>query len=168
MLDLIDPLWLTLRGGYWMPYNPTFALSRLYAGRDTEAAWKELWDNLHHQGMVGEASCAALPHLVQIQKARAYADANAYALISCIEVERHSHGNPPLRPEFQPWYQAAWTALLPVALRDYARADDPLTAQSILAVLALSKGLRTIGELVALSTEDEVKKMAERYLEKPW
>jgi len=167
MLELNDPLWHSLRGGYWMPYDPTPALRRLYAGEEVEAAWTELWDNLHHQGQVGEASYAAVPHLVRIQMEHAYADANAYALIGCIEVERHNHGNPPLRPEFQSWYEAAWTELLPVALRDYSGADS-LTAHYILGALALCKGLRRVGELVTLSTDDEIKDVAQMCLEKPW
>jgi len=45
-------------------------LQRLAAGMDRDAAWAELWQGLHHQGDVCEASYAAVPHLVRIQPDR--------------------------------------------------------------------------------------------------
>jgi len=60
MLSLTDPRWRTLKGGYRTLYDASGALSRLAQGYDV---WEELWDKLQHQGDVGEASYAAVPHL---------------------------------------------------------------------------------------------------------
>jgi hypothetical protein len=63
MLPLFDAKWAKLTGGYRVPYDPSAALSRLEQGQDV---WPELWNELHHQGDVGEDSDAAVPHLVRI------------------------------------------------------------------------------------------------------
>jgi hypothetical protein len=63
MLALDDRKWKELLGGYKVPYDASHALRRLERGAD---AWKELWEELHHQGDLGEASYAAVPKLVRI------------------------------------------------------------------------------------------------------
>lgn len=65
-LDFGDERWPGLRGGYRIPYDPRSALCSLEQGKDVEAAWQELSTELYHQGDVGEASYAAVPHLVRI------------------------------------------------------------------------------------------------------
>lgn len=86
MPALDDPGWQQLHGGYRRPYDVSPVLVRLAAGEDT---WPELWENLHHQGDVGEASYAAVPHLVRIVKDSGRRDWNLYGLVALIEIERH-------------------------------------------------------------------------------
>jgi hypothetical protein len=50
-----------LLDGYRIPYDPRRALHALEAGGDVAAAWGELWNDLHHQGDIGEGSFAAVP-----------------------------------------------------------------------------------------------------------
>lgn len=57
-----------MEGGYRLPYDPRPALDRL-ATVDVAAAWAELWQELYHQGDVGEASYAAVPELVRLHRA---------------------------------------------------------------------------------------------------
>ena len=71
MLSLDDPRWRTLRGGYRVPYDPTPALRRLAAEWVNEPAWEELWNELHHQGDLDEASYAALTVIVNLAQRRA-------------------------------------------------------------------------------------------------
>ncbi len=66
MLSLDDPRWSTLEGGYKVIYDPRPALELLRAGGRTEEAWSELWNELHHQGDIGSASYAAVPHIIDI------------------------------------------------------------------------------------------------------
>ena len=63
-----DPRWRTLAGGYRTPYAPTPALARFESGTRLAETWDELWNELHHQGDVGEASYAAVPALVEIRR----------------------------------------------------------------------------------------------------
>jgi hypothetical protein len=65
-----DPRWRALKGGYREIYDPTPALARLESGVALGEAWEELWNELHHQGDVGEASYTVVPGLVETQIAR--------------------------------------------------------------------------------------------------
>lgn len=164
MLPLDDPKWESLRGGYKTPYDPSGALRRLYAGKEQDSAWAELWEELHHQGDVGEASYAAVPHLVEILRNRDDVDWNAYSLIATIEIERHRPSNPTIPAWLLPSYESAWNDLIVVGLRDYAKANDALTVRAILGVLALGKGLKEIGTLVSSFDESEIKEVIDEYL----
>ena len=68
MLSLDDNRWNNLTGGYRIQFDPRPLLAKLESGRDTATNWHELWDELHHQGDVGEASYASVPHLVRIHR----------------------------------------------------------------------------------------------------
>jgi hypothetical protein len=70
MLALNDHRWTMMTGGYRTPLDPRPLLSKLESARDTAAVWAELWDELHHQGDVGDASYAAVPHLADIYRRR--------------------------------------------------------------------------------------------------
>jgi hypothetical protein len=56
--------------------------------------WHELWDELHHQGDVGEASYAAVPIIVESYQKRGVIDWNAYAIVAIIELARNERDNP--------------------------------------------------------------------------
>src|SRR5579862_2256300 len=99
MLSLDDPRWTKMKGGYRIPFDPRPAFSRLEAGQNVQPVWAELWQELHHQGDVGEASYAAVPHLVRIHRERAEVDGNTYGIVSTIELARDSRKNPPI-PEW--------------------------------------------------------------------
>jgi hypothetical protein len=139
-------------------------LQRLAAGMDRDAAWAELWQGLHHQGDVCEASYAAVPHLVRIQGDRGDLDGNASVLIATIEIERHRRRNPPVPDWLVGWYESAWASVGEIALRDYRRVTDPLAARMMLAVMALCKGLTDIGTVAADFSEGETREMLTRYL----
>jgi len=120
-----------------------------------EDAWQELWSELHHQGDVGEASYAAVPHLVRIHAARGVADWNTYALAACIEEARRVGKNPPLPPELREAYEAAWRDMAKLGLRELEAAKDPTLICSIIGVIAMDKGQFTLGRLAVSFTEDE-------------
>jgi hypothetical protein len=80
MLDLSDLRWRQLEGGYRVHYDPRPALARLEQGADASQAWSESWQELHHQGDVGTASYAAVPHLLRVHGTRDVADWNTYAM----------------------------------------------------------------------------------------
>jgi len=93
MIEYDDPKWKEVKGGYQLPYDPTPALRKLEVGVDVKLVWDELWNNLHHQGDLGEASYAAVPYLVRIHESH-HLDWNLYAIVSTIEMERHRKSNP--------------------------------------------------------------------------
>jgi hypothetical protein len=54
MLSFDDDRWNHLEGGYKMPFDPRPSLRKIESQQDTAAAWEELWEELHHQGDVGD------------------------------------------------------------------------------------------------------------------
>jgi hypothetical protein len=160
-MDLDDPQWPHLLGGHRVPYDPRKALLALEHGSRTDAAWKELWSGLYHQGGVAEASYAAVPHLVRIHTSRGVADWNTYALVATIEDARHDGRNPELPSSPRDAYEDAWRQLVGLGLHELGVADDPTLVTSIISVIAIGKGQRTLGRLAIAFTEDERKEMIE-------
>ena len=156
MLSLEDTRWTQMDGGYRLPYDPRATLSKLASGTETAAAWNELWQELYHQGDVGEASYASVPQLVRIYRERNELDWNAYAIVATIELARDSVRNPPLPAWLEPDYNAAITELAGIGLVELPRAENKETVRGILAVLALWKGLRTYASVLIEFSEDEV------------
>jgi hypothetical protein len=163
MLAYNDPKWRELKGGYKVFYDPTPALKKLERGIDTAGMWNELWGELHHQGDVGEASYAAVPHLVRIHQATRSLDWNLYALASIIEIERHRKTNPPLPDWLAKSYHEAWAALLGLAIDDLKRANDNTSIQALLGAIAIGKGMLKLGAVISNFTDDELLEILEQY-----
>jgi hypothetical protein len=155
MMRLDDSRWSELHGGYRIPYDPRQALLTLQQSRDVEAAWNELWNQLHHQGDVGEASYAAVPHLVRIHAERAVPDWNTYALIATIEDARRNAGNPAMPSWLSESYDSALQRLVSLGLDDFRHAKRPELVNSILAVFAMGKGQFVLGRFAICFTDDE-------------
>ncbi|WP_426753543.1 hypothetical protein [Myxococcus sp. Y35] len=158
MLALDDPRWKTLNGGYRIPYDASDVLRQLEAGEDV---WDELWDELHHQGDVGEASYAAVPHLVRIASAATQVDRNLYSLLATIEIERHRPQNPPLPTWCQESYAKAWEEVLELALKDVRTAEEESGIQTLLGVIAVARGQLKLGTLLSYSESSELDEFVE-------
>ncbi|MFB9242100.1 hypothetical protein [Massilia antarctica] len=146
MLSLDDTGWKDLHGGYGVPYDVSVALRSMQGGNDV---WEELWNELHHQGDIGDASYAAVPQLVRIAGMAGSRDWNFYSLLAIIEVDRHRKGNPPIPAWLQSSYDEAWVRAYQVAVMDLSSSTDSLTIRAILAVLALAKGEVKLGALLS-------------------
>jgi hypothetical protein len=154
-LHLNDRRWTRLLGGYRVPYDPRRALLALERGTDVDNAWDELWNELHHQGDIGEASFAAVPHLVRIHERRSVPDWNTYLLAAIVELARDDPRNPKLPADFRKSYEIAWTRLVEIGLRELKAAESETLVTSIIAVVAIAKGQRTLGRFAIEFTEDE-------------
>jgi hypothetical protein len=159
-MQMDDERWVGLRGGYRVPYDPRHAIDRLAAG-DAAAAWKELWQELHHQGDVDEASYAALPELVRVYEARGVPDWNIYAVAATIEEARRNGRNPPVPDWLLAAYEAAWRKLERLALAEFPDATAEDLIQSIIAVMAFAKGLTTLGRMAMLTEDERTEMLAE-------
>jgi hypothetical protein len=164
VLPYDDDRWNKIHGGYKTLYNPTNALKKLESGSDIASAWNELWEELHHQGDIGEASYAVVPHLVRIQKEHSSLGWRFYSLVSIIEIERHRKSNPPLPDWIESSYMQAWTQLLDLSLNDLKHAEDPLFIQSAIGVLAIAKGLLKLGAIISEFDESELIELLDRQL----
>ncbi len=164
MLLYDDPKWREMLGGYRMLYDPTPALRKLESGDDMARAWEELWNGLYHQGDLGEASYAVVPHLVRIHKEIRNLDWNLYGFVSTVEIERRKVDNPAIPDWLEATYASALEDLLGVAPQDLARSDDPLTVRLILAFIILAKGYRKFAALILDFDESELDEVFEEYL----
>jgi hypothetical protein len=163
MIPLFDENWKKLSGGYKIPYDPSNALAKLEEELENADAWKELWNELHHQGDVGEASYAAVPNLVRIAKKYPAHDWNVYALISTIEVERHSKSNPPLPSWLYDDYKNSLSEMVDIAVNDFKNSKDPLCLKAIVGFLAIAKQQIKLGALLISLDESEINELVENY-----
>ena len=158
-MDFDNPNWSQLLGGHRLPYDSKKALQALDQGGDREAAWDELWNELHHQGDVDEASYAAVPYLVRIHIARGIADWNTYALVATIDECRREGDNPALPYDLRDDYQKAMVLLAEQGLREIRLANDPNLSCSIIAVVAIWKHLFVLAHLATDFDEDELRSL---------
>jgi hypothetical protein len=156
MLSLDDERWARLMGGYRTPVDVRPLLRNLESSIDSQAAWDSLWNELHHQGDVGEASYAAVPHLVRNHRERGLLDWNTYAMVAAIELLRGRDGNPEVPSWLMPGYETAIADLARMGLEQLPDASSPEEVRSILAVLATWKGVRTYARILSDFTEDEL------------
>jgi hypothetical protein len=163
VIDFDDKRWEGLTGGYQVPYDPRPALRRLETENSPDSVWVELWEELHHQGDVGDASYATVPFLVKYLAKSQQVDWNPYTLISCIEIERHRKSNPPLPVWLAESYQEAWREVLSLGARDLNATDDPLAVQSIVGTLALAKGEIKLGAFIVQSDNSEINELVEKH-----
>lgn len=164
MLAYDDTKWKELKGGYKVLYDPTPSLKNLERGVSVKEAWEELWQELHHQSDVDEASYATVPHLVRIQQATHSLDWNLYALASVIETERHRKTNPPLPVWLAESYHQAWKLLTELAIEDLRHASDATTIQALLGAIALGKGQLLLGNVITTFTQDEFEEILEEHV----
>lgn len=156
MLSLDDERWSGLEGGYGIKFDPRPLLLRLEAGRDVDAVWHELWEELHHQGDVGEASYAAVPHLVRIHRQRGSVDWNTYGMVATIELARGQGNNPAVPKWLEEDYFGAIQDLAKLGSVEVLRAEGQVAVRAILSVLAIAKGARTHGRFLVDYSEDEL------------
>jgi hypothetical protein len=156
MLNLDDKRWEGLEGGYRVPFDPRPLLLKLESGEDVAAVWHELWEELHHQGDVGEGSYAAVPHLVRIYRQRGVLDWNAYAIVAIIELARGRGKNPDLPMWLESDYFSAIRELAEIGMVEYQSAKEPEDVRVILGILAIQKGARTHGKFLVEYSEEEL------------
>jgi len=163
MLDYDDPKWKEVKGGYKTLYDPTPILRKLEQDKEIKEAWEELWSELHHQGDLGEASYAAVPHLVRIASIQPTFDWNFYSLVSVIEIERHRKTNPGIPSWLRTSYQEAWSAIPYIVTSRITNEKNDLTIRSMLGALAISKGLMQYGILMTCFDESEIEEYLDGY-----
>ena len=150
MLNLEDPRWSEMKGGYRITYDPRPALHKLSRAQYS-TAWEDLWNGLHHQGDVGEASYAAVPYLVQIGKQTCPDDWNLYSIVALIERCRWQEGNPPISDWLRADYDAALIEMAEMAIARIATAEDQTLIQALFEMIAISKKQYAFARFASLS-----------------
>ncbi|MGA7312570.1 MAG: hypothetical protein WBX22_01245 [Silvibacterium sp.] len=156
MITLVDVRWSDLTGGYRTPLDPRLLRARLETDSDTTGVWQVLWDELHHQGDVGEASFAAVPFLVRNYLKRGVPDWNTYAIVAIIELARREDKNPDVPRWIADDYFHAIGELAKIGTTEVLQAKTPENVRAILGVIAIEKGLRTHGRFLVDYSEDDL------------
>jgi hypothetical protein len=159
MISLEDARWSNMTGLYKTPFDPRPLLKRLDADRDTTEVWQELWEELHHQGDVGEASFAAVPFLVRSYCKRGVLDWNTYAIVSIIDLARKKGKNPDVPQWIEDDYFQAIRELAAIGATEVLQAEAAEDVRAILSVIAVEKGLRAHSELLLKYDEDELREI---------
>ena len=162
MLSFDDNRWLALSGGYRTQFDPRPLLSRIEFNDHAAAAWHTLWEELHHQGDVGDASYAAVPHIVRIHRQQGTPDWNPYALVAVIELAREMGKNPALPEWLKEDYLEAIQELARIGSVEVLRAKDSEELRAILSILAIAKGARTHARFILENSEEELIDLEER------
>jgi hypothetical protein len=165
MLTFADDRWANLVGGYRTIFDPRPALRSLDANERVSEAWNELWEELHHQGDVDEASYAAVPQLVQIHSKRGLADWNTYALVAVIELARGKGKNPEVPGWLKEEYFVAIQELAKLGAAEVLSTTKPEEIRAILSVLALAKGARVHARFLLEYSEEELSEIDRRIQE---
>lgn len=156
MLSLDDPRWTEMKGGYRVPFDPRLFIRNIENGIDTKASWGSLWDELHHQGDVDEASFAAIPQLVMLLGIQDQALWDTFALTSIIELARGNNGNPDVPEWLAAEYFESIRMLAEIGASAIQKITDAETVRAILSVIAISKGLRNCGRFIIQYSEEEL------------
>ena len=145
-----------LLGGYGVPYDPRPAVGAVRRDPADEAAWSELFQELHHQGDLGEASYAAIPLLVEAC-ADGPRDWRFFGVVALVEAERHRPSNPQVPDWLADDYAAALQGARGLALADLARLTDPLDVCAAMSVVALAAGAFELGTLLTHVDSSEIR-----------
>jgi hypothetical protein len=164
-LALSDARWSKMKGGYNLPYDVSIPLKALATGANEEAIWLELWEELHHQGNVGEASYAAIPSLVDICIQRKLADWNLFHLANVIEVCRKNKDTPNLPAWLEIPYHEAWIKLFNYGLDILRGTNDELMVKTILATIAIHKKQSKLARIMTDLDESELNEFYDQMFE---
>jgi hypothetical protein len=157
VIDLQNLIWAKLEGGYRIPYDVSVPLKLLEQSDNKElieSIWRELWNELHHQGDVGLASYLAIPQMARIAKSKKYFDSNLIGLCTIIEQQRHQLPNPVLPEEYIQYYLNGLRELTDIILDNIGHKMDDETYKLCLAGLATFSGRINLGKAILNLDED--------------
>ena len=162
MIGFDDNRWDGLAGGYRTAFDPRPLLIKLQSQDDTKNVWQQLWEELHHQGDVGEASYAAVPHLVQLYRQQPTLEWNTYAIVAVIELARGQGGNPDIPTWLRDDYFQAVQDLASVACVEVLNANDTETVRAMLSIIAIAKGARNHARFLLEYSDEELVEIESR------
>jgi hypothetical protein len=145
LMPLDDSRWANYHGGYnRVPYDVVPLIHRLNSEGTSESFWEIVWNELHHQGDVGEASYALVPYLVDYQSRQRQIDAQLFHFCVVVDLAQPENGNPPIPSEIELSYALAIRNLpiIGVELLWLGCAEEAL--MGVVAAAALAAGHRVL------------------------
>jgi|JI10StandDraft_1071094.scaffolds.fasta_scaffold81402_2 hypothetical protein len=165
MLDITEYQWNNMNGGYKTPYNPNHIFDLLSKDISSVEAWDLIWENLHHQGDIGEASYAIIPKLVDLYKKSNSTDWQVYSYVSLIIQESHRNSNPKTPDWLKEDFSTALANLFEMALSDLKISDHDAWTSAIVGFVLMYKGLIKQGTIVSSLDQSEIDEIADEKLD---
>jgi len=138
LLPLTDKKWANYRTGYNRQLLDTpLWLQELLGNKFSESHWDYLWDELHHQGDVGEASYAVVPYLAQYAKATKSTVWHIWGFPVVVELARLDGNNPEIPSEIEASYFNSLEELAHIAVNLGSWPEESSAVMS--ACIALTK-----------------------------
>ncbi|HEX4373067.1 MAG TPA: hypothetical protein VHZ50_07190 [Puia sp.] len=166
MISLDDAIWKNLNGGYKILYDVSVPLKELEVTNDNstiETIWKELWNELHHQGDVGLASYLAVPQLARIAKLRDFFNWNLLGICTTIEQQRHLGNNPQLPKEYENHYYEGLNILKQFVIANIDKQINELTFRTALSTLAVCSGQIKLSKAIIELEDDTLNEFLEQF-----
>jgi hypothetical protein len=164
LLPLDDTKWKKYRGGYNRAVRDLVPfLTKLQSLEMSEEDWNILWDDLHHQGDIGEASYAVVPYLTEYAKSAPAIAWHAFGFAAVVELERTEHDNPEVPEELRDSYFDSIKELPKIALERGADVWGKSCFEPVMACLALSLEHREHARAYLDLTESEIPEFYKYY-----
>jgi hypothetical protein len=144
LMPLDDSRWATYSSGYRVPYNVAPLIHRLNTEGTSSGFWETVWNELHHQGDVGEASYALVPYLVDHQSRAQELHEQLLHFCVIVELQRPESGNPPIPPEIELSYAMAMRRLPVIGTEQLRRGCGEAVVMGVAAATALAAGHRVL------------------------
>jgi len=156
LLPLDDPRWENYTDGYRSDSDEAISLiQELQTAGTSDDFWERVWDSLHHQGDVGEASYAFVTYLVDYQSKQKRLDERIFHFCVVVDLQQPDNGNPPVPPELELSYARALRALPVIGAELLRRGDSEECVMGVAAAIALEAGHRTLARAYLELTRDD-------------
>lgn len=139
LLPLSSKNWKRYRSGYnRVVLDAPQWISELLENDFDNDHWEYLWDELHHQGDVGEASYAVVPYLAKYAEETNSTEWHIWAFPVVVELARLEGNNPDIPEEIRESYFQGIKQLASIAAKiEYW---EEMSAPCMASCLALAKG----------------------------
>jgi hypothetical protein len=163
MIDLNDTKWETMHGAYKSPYNPIHIIKILEEDIFSIEAWDLIWENLHHQGDIGEASYAIIPLLVELHKKEKSTDWQLYSYTALIIQESHRKTNPKIPEWLEVYFSKSLSDLFAMAISDLKEFKDEIWVRAIVGFILMYKDFIKYGAIISSLDKSEIDEFVEKY-----
>jgi hypothetical protein len=106
--------------------------------------WEVVWDELHHQGDVGEATYARIPYLVDYQSRQRELDEQLFHFCVVVDLAQPENNNPAIPAEIEFSYAKALRQLPIIGVDLLKRGCEEHIVMGVTAATALAAGHRML------------------------
>ena len=145
MLSLNDERYGQYRSGYGIIYDVVPKIRELINSGPSKSFWNEIWEELYHQGDVGEASYAIVPYLVEYEESNKHLEENIYHFVVSVELASLEDRNPPIPNELQFSYAKGVRKLPYIGMNKLKRGCSHSAVMLVASAMAVSLGHTILG-----------------------